>query len=71
MIVATHKLDKPSTLSKSDWENIWQHFNRMQVKVMCQESLITRKDFFAETEEERISFYNWMQQQVVEYACYV
>jgi hypothetical protein len=52
-----------------DWNEIWKHFNRMQKRVMADKT--TRKEFFAQSEEERMSFYRWMQQQCGSYACYI
>jgi len=53
----------------NDWESIWKHFNRMQVRIMA--DLTTREEFFAQPEEERLEFYSWMQRQCGQYACYI
>jgi len=52
-----------------DWEKVWSHFNRMQKKIMY--DITSRADFFAESESDRIEFYNWMQNQCGQYACYM
>ena len=56
-------------MNAKEWQEIWKHFNRMQKRVMADKT--THKEFFAESEEERISFYNWMQRQCGSFACYI
>jgi len=58
-----------SATENRNWEQIWKHFNRMQKRVMATKT--TKKEFFAESEAERLDFYNWMQQQCGEYACWM
>ena len=53
----------------AEWEHIWQHFNRMQDRVMADKT--TREQFFAQPAEERMEFYNWLQSQCGQFACYV
>ena len=55
--------------TKEEWKRIWDHFNRMQKRVMADKT--TKKEFFAESEEERIKFYEWMQKQCGEYSCWM
>lgn len=55
--------------TKQEWEEIWQHFNRMQNRVMYDKT--TKKEFFEQPEDERIDFYNWMKKQCGEYACWI
>jgi hypothetical protein len=52
-----------------EWQTIWLHFNRMQKRVMG--SLTTRKEFFAESEVDRLDFYNWMQIQCGAYSTWM
>ena len=51
-------------MKKLNKNTIWKHFNRMQKACMAKESIITRQEFFAESEEEQKSYYNWMCRQV-------
>ena len=44
---------------------IWKNFNRMQKDCMAKDSIITRGEFFAESESEQKDYYNWMRKQVV------
>ena len=55
--------------TKQEWNRIWSHFNRMQKSVM--DTKTTKKEFMAKSEKERMDFYNWMQQQCGQYACYM
>jgi len=52
-----------------EWETIWQHFNRMQKRVMADKT--SKKEFFAEPEKDRLEFYRWMQRQCGQYACFM
>ncbi len=55
--------------SKTEWNRIWQHFNRMQQRVMADKT--TREEFMAMPEGERMDFYGWLQGQCGEYACWI
>ena len=59
-------IDEPRT--ESD-EKMWSHFDRMQRRVMADKT--TNREFFAEPEAERLTFYNWMKQQCGELACWM
>jgi len=52
-----------------DWNDIWNHFNRMQKRVMA--DTITKKEFLAEPIADRLSFYSWMQKQCGEYSAWM
>lgn len=52
----------------NDWNKIWRHFDRMQ-SIMADKT--TRSEFFAQSEEERMEFYLWLQRQCGQYACYI
>ena len=52
-----------------NWENIWQHFDRMQQRVMADKT--TKEEFFSQPESERLEFYNWIQKQCGEFAAYM
>ena len=52
-----------------DWNKIWQHFNRMQKRVMADKT--TKKEFFAESEQNRLEFYAWLQKQCNEYSAWI
>ena len=56
-------------ISDMEWEKIWQHFNRMQLRIM--DDITTKEQFFSESEESRLEFYNWMQDQCGQYACFM
>ena len=56
-------------MAKVDWNNIWLHFNRMQKRVM--EDKVTKKEFMAEPEDDRMEFYHWMEKQCGEYSCWM
>lgn len=64
----THTPNTSNPATKTDWEAVWAHFNRMQKRVMADKT--TKKEFFAESESERMDFYRWMQQQCGEYSCW-
>ena len=51
------------------WDRIWRHFNRMQRRVMATKT--SRLEFFAQPEDERMAFYEWLQQQCGGYSCYM
>ena len=53
-------------LTAQDWEEIWNHFNRMQKRVMATKT--TRREFFTGSDLERREFYNWLRKQCGEYA---
>ena len=53
-------------VSPIDWPEIWEHFNRMQQRIM--DSITTKEEFLAESELDRMDFYNWMKNQCGEYA---
>lgn len=57
--------------TKKEWNEIWKHFNRMQKRVLCPECRLTEEEFFEEPEQERLDFYQWMQDQCGQYACYI
>lgn len=59
--------ENPQT--KHDWNNIWSHFNRMQKRVMYDKT--TKKEFFSQPRAERLEFYNWLQKQCGEHACFM
>ena len=44
------------------------HFNRMQKRIMDKDSQVTKKEFFAESIEEQVQYYNWMCRQCGELA---
>jgi hypothetical protein len=46
-----------------NWEKMWSRFNRIQKSVMTSDSMTTKEEFFAESEGERLKFYNWMMNQ--------
>lgn len=48
-----------------NWNDIWEHFDRMQEQVM--KDMTSRNEFFAESSEKRIELYDWMMCQCVEY----
>ena len=48
-----------------DWEQIWQHFDRMQQRIMATKT--TRDEFFEQPEDERMDFYNWLKNQAGDY----
>jgi hypothetical protein len=52
-------LDMPTT--REEWQTVWQHFNRMQNRVMSTHT--SKTEFFAEPESERWEFYRWLCQQ--------
>ena len=56
-------------MEPKEWNTIWTHFNRMQKRVMA--DITTREEFFEQPEEERLEFYDWMQKQCGEYACWM
>jgi len=45
-------------------ETVWEHFNRMQKACMAADSIVTRREFMAESVYERREYYNWMRSQV-------
>lgn len=51
-------------MTKMNKSQIWNAFNRMQKACMAKESIITRKDFFAEPEKDQKEYYRWMRNQV-------
>jgi hypothetical protein len=58
-----------TTTTQRDWDKIWEHFNRMQKRVMS--DMTTKEEFFAQPEYERMEFYEWMQRQCGQYACWL
>ena len=52
-----------------EWNRIWSHFNRMQKSVMATKT--TKKEFMAESETERLAFYEWIQRQCGEMSCWM
>ena len=54
---------------KVNWTKTWQHFNRMQKRVMADKT--TKKDFFSQPEQERWDSYQWLQNQCGEYSCWM
>ena len=58
-----------SNIQEHDWEAIWQHFDRMQKRVMA--TTTTRERFFDEPELDRLEFYQWMQVQCGSNACWM
>ena len=52
-----------------DWDVIWEHFDRLQQRIMAYET--SREDFFAESVDERLKFYEWMQTQAGEFSCHM
>lgn len=63
------RLETPEELTKAEWSEIWSHFNRLQKRVMANKT--TKAEFFTQSPEERIKFYEWMMKQCGEYACYM
>ncbi len=55
--------------TREDWAKIWAHFNRLQKRVMATET--TRKEFFAQSETDRLEFYSWVQNQCGAYSCWM
>lgn len=55
--------------TKAEWNKIWSHFNRMQKRVMADKT--TKEEFFAQPEDERMEFYNWLQQQAGQYSTWM
>ena len=47
-------------------EEQWQHFDRMQQRVMA--DITTRDEYFSQPEKEQNEFYRWMIKQCGEYA---
>ena len=56
-------------MTRTEWTKVWNHFNRMQKRVMADKT--TKAEFFAEPEEARMEFYRWLQNQCGEYACWM
>ena len=49
----------------TEQERRWQHFDRMQKKVMA--TYTSKEEYFAESEVEQIEFYNWLRDQCGEF----
>ena len=54
---------------RGEWDRIWRHFDRMQKRVMATKT--SKEEFFAQPEDERMAFYEWLQQQCGGYSCYM
>ena len=52
-----------------DWDGSWEHFDRLQQRIMADKT--SREDFFAESVDERLKFYEWMQTQAGEFSCHM
>ena len=48
---------------------MWDHFDRLQQRVMA--DITTEEDFFNESEDAQVEFYDWMQRQCGEHACWM
>ena len=46
----------------------WEHFNRMQKRVMASQT--TKTEFFAQPDKDQFEYYNWMQNQYGSNACF-
>ena len=59
----TYRIDRDA------WRQLWEHFDRMQRRVMHDKT--TRAEFFAQPATERLDFYHWLRVQCGSYADYI
>ena len=61
---------KPLLKSDETMETIamYDHLERMQVRIMAKDSMVTWEQFAAEPYQARVDYYNWMRRQIGELA---
>jgi hypothetical protein len=62
------RLDFSPTEPVHDWQGIWEHFDRLQKRIMGDQT--TQAEFMAEPIADRLEYYQWMQNQFGPNSCF-